>query len=50
MAFVYSKATFAGIVTSLGNSDAYLQAEQWMNDFKIDYLANRPDYLQACSA
>ena len=28
MAFVYSKATFAGIVTSLGNSDAYLQAAQ----------------------
>lgn len=28
MAFVYSKATFAGIVTSLGNCDAYLQAAQ----------------------
>jgi len=28
MAFVYSKATFAGIVTSLGNSDAFLQAAQ----------------------
>lgn len=28
MAFVYSKATFAGIVTSLGNCDAFLQAAQ----------------------
>ena len=28
MAFVYSKAQFAGIVTSLGNCDAYLQAAQ----------------------
>jgi len=28
MAFVYSKTVFAGIVTSLGNSDAYLQAAQ----------------------
>jgi hypothetical protein len=28
MAFVYSKATFAGMVTSLGNCDAFLQAAQ----------------------
>jgi hypothetical protein len=28
MAFVYSKASFAGIVTSLGNCDAFLQAAQ----------------------
>ena len=28
MAFVYSKTIFAGIVTSLGNCDAYLQAAQ----------------------
>jgi len=28
MAFVYSKATFAGIITSLGNCDAFLQAAQ----------------------
>ena len=28
MAFVYSRNTFAGIVTSLGNCDAYLQAAQ----------------------
>ena len=28
MAFVYSKAQFAGIVTSLGNCDAFLQAAQ----------------------
>ena len=28
MAFVYSPSTFAGVITSLGNSDAFLQLSQ----------------------